>query len=222
MQGSFKRRPRAEVVTEIIERRLVAVIRTDKSDQVLPVCTALMEGGVSCLEVTLTVPNAVELIREVRGRFGEQAIIGAGTVLNADACRSAIRAGAEFVVTPVLRLGLIPIAHELDAPIMAGAYTPTEIWNAHEAGADFVKLFPADKLGPAYVRSILAPLPGLRIVPTGGVDLETAPEFLKSGCVALGAGSSLIKRDMVAASKWDELRSLAQKYVIAIEAVHAQ
>ena len=216
MQTAIKRRSRAEVVTQIIERRIVAVVRTDKPEQVAPVCEALVAGGVTILEVTLTVPNAIELIAQVRKKFDENVLVGAGTVLNADSCRTAIRAGAEFVVTPVLRLGLISVAHELDTPIMVGAYTPTEAWNAHEAGADFVKLFPADKLGPGYVRSLRAPLPSLRIVPTGGVDLQTAGEFLKAGCVALGVGSSLLTREILADSKWSDLTALARKFVEAV------
>ena len=217
MQAGPKKRSRSEVVARIIERRIVAVVRTEKPEHVLPICQALVAGGVTVLEVTLTVPGAIELIAQVRQQFDENVLVGAGTVLNADACRSAIRAGAEFVVTPVLRMGLIAVAHDLDRPIMLGAYTPTEAWNAHEAGADFVKLFPADKLGPGYVRSLRAPLPALRIVPTGGVDLQTAGEFLAAGCVALGVGSSLLTRDILASAKWAELTALAQKFVEGIK-----
>jgi 2-dehydro-3-deoxyphosphogluconate aldolase/(4S)-4-hydroxy-2-oxoglutarate aldolase len=213
MQTGKKRRSRAEVVAQLIERCLIAVVRTDKPEQVKPLCEALVAGGITALEITLTVPNAIELIAQMRQGLAAEVLVGAGTVLNADGCRSAIRAGAEFVVTPVLRPGLIPIAHDLDTPIMVGAYTPTEAWNAHEAGADFVKLFPADKLGPGHVRSLRAPLPALRIVPTGGVDLQTAGEFLKSGCVGLGVGSSLLTREILAASNWSELTVLARKFV---------
>jgi 2-dehydro-3-deoxyphosphogluconate aldolase/(4S)-4-hydroxy-2-oxoglutarate aldolase len=208
-----KQRTRAEVVAQIIERCLIAVIRADKPEQVLPICEALVTGGLTTLEITLTVPNAMDLIREARAKFDQNALVGAGTVLNADGCRTSIQAGAEFVVTPVLRPGLIAVAHDRDTPIMLGAYSPTEAWNAHEAGADFVKLFPADKLGPGYVRSLRAPMPSLRIVPTGGVDLQTAGEFLKAGCVALGVGSALLTRDIMAGSKWGELTSLARKFV---------
>src|SRR5207253_8984337 len=123
--------------------------------------------------------------------------VGAGTVLNADACRTAIGAGAEFVVSPIMKLEILQTAHAADRPVMLGAYTPTEAQAAHEAGADFIKLFPADKLGPAYIRALRAPLPHLRIVPTGGVDLETAVDFLKAGCVALGVGSSLLTSEIL-------------------------
>jgi 2-dehydro-3-deoxyphosphogluconate aldolase/(4S)-4-hydroxy-2-oxoglutarate aldolase len=217
-----KRRTRAEVVAQIIERCLIAVIRADKPEQVLPICDALVGGGLTTLEITLTVPNAIDLIREARAKFDQNVLVGAGTVLNADGCRTAIQVGAEFVVTPVLRPGLIAIAHDRDTPIMLGAYSPTEAWNAQEAGADFVKLFPADKLGPGYVRSLRAPMPTLRIVPTGGVDLQTVGEFLRAGCVALGVGSALLTRDIVAGSKWGELTSLAQKFVEAVTEARKQ
>src|SRR6185503_12227165 len=216
MQTGKKRRSRAEVVAQSIERCLIAVVRTDKPEQVKPLCEALVAGGITALEITLTVPNAIELIAQTRQALPQDVLVGAGTVLNADGCRSAVRAGAEFVVTPVLRPGLISIAHDLDAPIMIGAYTPTEAWNAHEAGADFVKLFPADKLGPGFIRSLRAPLPSLRIVPTGGVDLQTATEFLKAGCVGLGVGSSLLTREILAGAKWPELTTLAAKFVEAV------
>jgi 2-dehydro-3-deoxyphosphogluconate aldolase / (4S)-4-hydroxy-2-oxoglutarate aldolase len=217
-----KRRTRAEVVAQIIERCLIAVIRADKPEQVLPICDALVGGGLTTLEITLTVPNAMDLIREARAKFDQNVLVGAGTVLSADGCRTAIQVGAEFVVTPVLRPGLIAIAHDRDTPIMLGAYSPTEAWNAQEAGADFVKLFPADKLGPGYVRSLRAPMPTLRIVPTGGVDLQTVGEFLRAGCVALGVGSALLTRDIVAGSKWGELTSLAQKFVEAVTEARKQ
>jgi 2-dehydro-3-deoxyphosphogluconate aldolase/(4S)-4-hydroxy-2-oxoglutarate aldolase len=216
MQTGTKKRSRSEVVAQITERCLVAIVRTDKPEQVMPICEALVAGGIKVIEITLTVPNALELIRDLRPKLGADVLLGAGTVLNADGCRTAIRAGAEFVVTPVVRLGLIPVAHDLDVPIMLGAYSPTEAWNAHEAGADFVKLFPADKLGPGFVRSLRAPLPSLRIVPTGGVDLQTATEFLKAGCVALGVGSSLLTREILAGAKWPELTTLAAKFVEAV------
>jgi 2-dehydro-3-deoxyphosphogluconate aldolase / (4S)-4-hydroxy-2-oxoglutarate aldolase len=217
-----KRRTRAEVVAQIIERCLIAVIRADKPEQVLPICEALVAGEITIIEITLTVPNAIDLIREARAKFDQNVLVGAGTVLNADGCRTAIQVGAEFVVTPVLRPGLIAIAHDRDTPIMLGAYSPTEAWNAQEAGADFVKLFPADKLGPGYVRSLRAPMPTLRVVPTGGVDLQTVGEFLRAGCVALGVGSALLTRDIVAGSKWGELTSLAQKFVEAVTEARKQ
>jgi 2-dehydro-3-deoxyphosphogluconate aldolase/(4S)-4-hydroxy-2-oxoglutarate aldolase len=134
-------------------------------------------------------------------------------VLNAAAARAAIDAGAEYVVSPITKLELIDVAHAAGKPVMIGAYTPTEAQLAHEAGADFVKIFPADKLGPGYIKNIRAPLPHLRVVPTGGVDLNTAADFLKAGCAALGVGSSLVSAEILRTGNWAELTRLAGEFV---------
>ncbi len=136
-----------------------------------------------------------------------------GTVLNTETCRDAIAAGAEFVVSPITNLEIIAAAHAVDKPVMLGAYTPTEAQTAYTAGSDFIKIFPADKLGPSYIKAIRAPLPHLRIVPTGGVDLQTAADFLKAGCAALGVGSSLVSAEILRTANWPELTRLARAFV---------
>jgi 2-dehydro-3-deoxyphosphogluconate aldolase/(4S)-4-hydroxy-2-oxoglutarate aldolase len=165
------------------------------------------------------VPQAVAAIRAAAARFGRDALIGAGTVLNAAACGEVIEAGAQFVVSPITRAEIAATARAAGKPVMLGAYTPTEAQAAFEAGADFIKLFPADKLGPAYVRALRGPLPHLRIVPTGGVDLTTAAEFLRAGCVALGVGSSLLSAQILREGNWGELTRLAQEFVRIAAAV---
>ncbi|HMJ66717.1 MAG TPA: bifunctional 4-hydroxy-2-oxoglutarate aldolase/2-dehydro-3-deoxy-phosphogluconate aldolase, partial [Candidatus Binatia bacterium] len=184
---------------------------------VLPICEALLEGGIHALEVTLTVPNALKAIATARDRFGAKVVLGAGTVINAQMCRDAIAAGAEFIVSPIMRPEIVTSAHAMDRPVMLGAYTPTEAQAAHEAGADFIKIFPADRLGAAYIKALLAPLPHLRIVPTGGVDLETAPEFIRAGCVALGVGSSLLKPELIRNGDWKDLSRLAKAYIDVVK-----
>jgi 2-dehydro-3-deoxyphosphogluconate aldolase / (4S)-4-hydroxy-2-oxoglutarate aldolase len=206
-------RSRAETIRLLTDPGLIAVIRANQEEQVLPICEALLAGGIHALEITLTTPNAFAAIRSARAKLSANALIGAGTVLNVESCREAIAAGAEFLVSPICKLEIIAAAHGHGCPVMIGAYTPTEAQLAHEAGADFIKIFPADKLGPAYIKNIRAPLPHLKIVPTGGVDLQTAPEFLKAGCVALGVGSSLISAEIVRTANWPELTHLSQKYV---------
>jgi len=206
-------RSRSEIVSMLTHPGVVAVVRTDKWEQVLPACEALLAGGVSAVEITMTVPNALTVIRDASEQFGARALIGVGTVMNAEQCRAAIVAGAEFVVSPIARLEIIGAAHASDRAVMIGAYTPTEAQLAHEAGADFVKIFPADKLGPGYIKSLLAPLPHLRIVPTGGVDLQTASDFLKAGCAALGVGSSLLSAEILRTSNWTELTRVARAFV---------
>jgi 2-dehydro-3-deoxyphosphogluconate aldolase/(4S)-4-hydroxy-2-oxoglutarate aldolase len=206
-------RGRSEIVRLLTDPGLIAVIRTGNPAQVLPICEALLAGGVHALEITLTVPDALESIRQANVALGTRALIGAGTVLNAASAREVITAGAQFIVSPITRLEIISAAHAHDIPVMIGAYTPTEAQMAHDAGADFIKLFPADKLGPAYVKSLLAPLPHLRIVPTGGVDLATAADLLDAGCAALGVGSSLITQDILRTENWSELTRRARQFV---------
>jgi len=206
-------RSRSEIISLLTKPGIIAVVRTNATEQVLPICEALIAGGVIALEITFTVPNALDAIREASLRFRHQALIGAGTVLNAGACRDAIAAGAEFVVSPITKLEIAEAAHAADKPVMLGAYTPTEAQTAHEAGADFIKIFPADKLGPSYVKALRAPLPHLKIVPTGGVDLNTAADFLKAGCAALGVGGSLLTAEILRTNNWTELTRLAGAYV---------
>lgn len=206
-------RSRSAVSSLLVHPGIIAVVRTDKPEQVPLICKALLEGGVHAIEITFTVPKAVELIREASRTFGERALIGAGTVLNATNCQAALDAGAEFIVSPVTRLELIEVAHAAERPVMLGAYTPTEAWTAQEAGADFIKIFPADQLGPSYIKALRAPMPQLKIVPTGGVDLQTAADFLQAGCVALGVGGSLLTTGILGTDNWPELTRLAGAFV---------
>src|SRR6266478_564715 len=185
-------RSKSEIISMLCTPGIIAVVRAQRQDQVPPLSEALITGGVTAIEITMTTPNAIAAIREAREEIGERALVGVGTVLDAATCRAAIEAGAEFVVTPVCRPELVGIAHAAGRPIMLGAYTPTEAQTAHEAGSDFVKLFPANTLGPEYVKALRAPLPHLRLVPTGGVEVENVADFLKAGCAALGIGSSLV------------------------------
>lgn len=206
-------RDKSEIIARLVDPGLIAVIRTARREDVLPVCEALLEGGVHGLEITMTVPEALKAINEARERFGAKVVLGAGTVINAQMCRDAMSAGAEFIVSPIMRPEIAHAAYAAGRPVMLGAYTPTEAQAAHEAGADFVKIFPADRLGPGYIKAILGPLPHLRIVPTGGVDLETVPEFIKAGCAALGVGSSLLKPELIKNGDWKDLARLAKAYV---------
>lgn len=206
-------RSRSEAVSLLMHPGIIAVIRTSHPEQIPDITQALRQGGVLALEITLTVPQAVEAIRQTARSLGTSCLVGAGSVLHAAQAQEALDAGAEFLVSPAIRPDIISIAHAADRPVMLGAYTPTEAQTVHELGADFVKLFPADQLGPAYVKAIRAPLPHLRIVPTGGVDLVTAPQFIQAGCVALGVGSSLLTKEILAKSDWAELTRLARAYV---------
>jgi 2-dehydro-3-deoxyphosphogluconate aldolase/(4S)-4-hydroxy-2-oxoglutarate aldolase len=214
-------RRKAEIESLLLNPGLVAVVRARSTDQVPPLAEALISNGVLAVEITMSTPNALEAIRRARNEFGARALIGVGTVLTEEVCKAAVGAGAEFVVTPVTRPSFVKIAHDSGVPIMLGAYTPTEAQNAHEAGSDFIKIFPADGLGPSYIRSLRAPLPHLRVVPTGGVDLNTIDDFFKAGCVAVGVGSSLVTKTILETNDWKALGALAAKYAAAARAARS-
>jgi 2-dehydro-3-deoxyphosphogluconate aldolase/(4S)-4-hydroxy-2-oxoglutarate aldolase len=212
-------RTRFETISLLTDPGVIAIVRTQQAGHVLPVCEALLAGGIRAVEITMTVPDALAGLREATGRFGKQAAIGVGTVLSADMAQSAIQVGAQFVVSPVTKVEIVDAAHIMDRPVLLGAYTPTEAQLAWESGADFVKLFPADKAGPDYIKALRGPLPHLRIVPTGGVNLQTAPDFLRAGCAALGVGSALVSEAILREANWAELTRLAKAFVETVRAV---
>ena len=207
---------RQELASRLIDVGIIAVVRLAEPQQALPVAEALIAGGVVAIEITMTVPDALSVITQLSRAIGARGLLGAGTVLDIASCKNAIEAGAAFVVSPIMRPPIAAAAHALDCPVMLGSYTPTEAQMAHEAGADFIKVFPADRLGPSYIKALRAPLPHLRIIPTGGVDLQTAPAFIQAGCVALGVGSALLSPALIANRKWDELSRLASQFVAAL------
>ncbi len=206
-----------DILQRIVGLGIVAIVRADSSDQLVHAAEALLAGGVTTMEVTMTTPNALDVVARVVARFGDEILMGVGSVLDADTAGEAIAAGAEFVVTPVTKPEIIRVCHRHDKPVASGAFTPTEALLGHESGADFIKIFPADVGGPAYIRGLLAPLPMLRIIPTGGVTPETAGEFIRAGCVALGAGSALVSKDILASADWPKLTKRAVQFVRAVQ-----
>ena len=214
-------RSKQQIIEQLLNPGIIAVVRAKRADQVVPLAEALVAGGVIAVEITMTTPNAIAAIREANAKLGDHALIGVGTVLDEATCRAVIGAGAQFVVSPICRRELIPIAQQAGKPIMLGSYTPTEAQLAHEAGADFIKIFPADTLGPKYVKALRAPLPHLKIVPTGGVDLETIGGFFNAGCVAVGAGSALISKAVLDKDDWPTLTRMAVEFVKAARATRA-
>jgi 2-dehydro-3-deoxyphosphogluconate aldolase/(4S)-4-hydroxy-2-oxoglutarate aldolase len=196
----------------------IAVIRLDAEADAQALGEALLEGGVTVLEVTLTSPGALELIRALAELFPDDALVGVGSVLSAEAARSAIEAGASFVVSPVLDEGVIAAAHNADVPAFAGAFSPTELQRAHQLGADFIKVFPADVVGMSYFKSVLAPLPHLRLVPTGGVTLDNAGDWLRAGAAAVGVGSALVDKTAIAERRFGVLTDNARRLMRSIDA----
>lgn len=207
---------KSQTIHRLLNPGVVAVIRADSSAQLMNVADALVKGGAPTMEVTMTTPNALQVISDVRAKFGDAICMGVGTVLDTETARAAILAGAEYVVTPTLNLEVIKLCRRYAKPIIAGAYTPTEALTAWEAGADFIKIFPADQLGPNYIKAIKAPLPQLEIIPTGGVDLNTAGDFIKAGCAAVAAGSSFVSKEILKSQDWPKLIETAKKFVEVI------
>jgi 2-dehydro-3-deoxyphosphogluconate aldolase/(4S)-4-hydroxy-2-oxoglutarate aldolase len=201
----------SESLARLLDPGIIPVIRADSSEHIMAACEALIAGGITTLEITMTTPNALACISEAACRFAPRAITGAGSVTTPEMCHATIQAGARFVVTPIMRPEIVPVARAAGCPVVQGAFTPTEAQLAYEAGADFVKIFPAE--GPAFIKAILAPLPHLKIIPTSGVTLQSAPEFLAVGCVALGVGSHLVSPEILRGQKWSELTLLAAEFV---------
>jgi 2-dehydro-3-deoxyphosphogluconate aldolase/(4S)-4-hydroxy-2-oxoglutarate aldolase len=208
--------PHFDILSRLIESKLVAVVRLDSGEQLVHVAEALKAGGISVIEFTASTPGAIDMIKEAASRFGDEVLMGAGTVLDPETARAAILAGAEFIVTPTLNLATIKLCHRYGKPIVPGALTPTEILTAWEAGADMVKVFPASAMGPGYLKAALAPLPQVRLVPTGGVSADNAAEYLKMGAAALGVGGKLVDRAAVARGDWAAITDEARKLVNAV------
>jgi 2-dehydro-3-deoxyphosphogluconate aldolase / (4S)-4-hydroxy-2-oxoglutarate aldolase len=204
---------RHATLDRLIQTGVVAVIRADSGQQLVEVCRALGRGGVQACEITMTTPGALEAIAAASKELGDDALIGAGSVFDAATARAAILAGARFVFSPILDRETIEIAHSYECVAVPGALSPSEIFAAWNAGADVVKVFPANHFGPQYFRDVHGPMPQVKLTPTGGVDLTTAADWIKAGAVAVGVGSAMVKKDILAGSKWDELSALAKQYV---------
>lgn len=204
---------RLQITQNLYQTGIIAVIRAEQADNLLPAAQALLEGGVAFIEFTLTTPGALEVIRETARELSGRACIGAGTVLDAETARAAILAGAQFVVSPALDEDTIRLCRAYDVLVIPGAFTPTEVLKAWKSGADLVKIFPAGVGGPGMIKDLKGPFPQIKLVPSGGVDFQTAGEFIRSGAYALGAGSSLVSSRMIAAGDFGQIRENARRYI---------
>jgi 2-dehydro-3-deoxyphosphogluconate aldolase / (4S)-4-hydroxy-2-oxoglutarate aldolase len=200
-------------LNRVLDRMIVAVIRAESPDLLVDVAEALVAGGVEVMEVTFTVPRATNVLERVADKLGDRILLGAGTVLDSETARAAILAGAEFIVAPSVNLEVIQLCRRYSKLVMPGALTPTEVVSAWQAGADIVKIFPSELTGPKYLKALHAPLPQVRLMPTGGVNLDTATEYLKAGACALGIGGSLVEPQAVARGDFKKIESLARQYV---------
>ena len=208
---------KTEKLTLIRNTGVIAIMRAQSSDQLIAAADAIKAGGVSVIEITMTTPGALRVIEEAAQRYGDEVLFGAGSVLDAETARAAILAGAGFIVAPTLDLEVIGLGNRYGIPVAPGCYTPTEMLAAWQAGADLIKLFPADVGGPSLVKAILAPLPQLAIVPVGGVTLDNAAEFIKKGAAALGVGSSLVSQKLLDAGDMAELTRRAGAFIEAVK-----
>mgnify|MGYP000870028970 FL=1 len=204
---------------QIVQTGVVAVIRADGPQELMDISLALNNGGVKALEITMTSPGAIDTIREVTQKIGDTAIIGVGSVLDPETARMAILAGAEFVGSPVFKPDIVALCRRYNKICVPGAFTPTEILTAWEAGADVVKIFPATKLGPEFIKDLKGPLPQIQVTPTGGVNLENVGNFIKAGASFVGVGGALVDKKLVAEKDWDGLSALARSFIKAVELV---
>ena len=192
------------------------MVRTTESDRVTAIAEALLEGGLSAIEITTTVPGAVDVLRTLAGALGSRALLGAGTVLDLETARRVIDAGARFVVSPIFRRGMLELCHDADVAVVTGCFSPTEIVEAWEAGADFVKVFPAAVLGPSYFQELRGPFPHLPIMPTGGVTLDNVADWINAGAVAIGVGSALLDTQAIAGGHYGVLTARASAFLSAV------
>jgi 2-dehydro-3-deoxyphosphogluconate aldolase / (4S)-4-hydroxy-2-oxoglutarate aldolase len=215
------KRSRKDITAFIEDCGVVAIIRVQDPDTVRGVVDALAEGGVRALEVTMTVPRAIELIAELAPTLPREFLFGAGTILDAETARRAIAAGAEFLVSPIFRPEVIATGHQSDVPVMPGCFSPTEIYSAWEAGADIIKVFPATSVGPGYLKDIRGPLPQVKLMPTGGVSIDNVGDWLRAGAVAVGVGSSLLDTKAISARNYRPIVENARRIVANVRAARA-
>jgi 2-dehydro-3-deoxyphosphogluconate aldolase/(4S)-4-hydroxy-2-oxoglutarate aldolase len=212
-----------DTLKRIAETGIVPVVRAASGEEALAVVDAIRAGGIDVIELTMTVPGAVEVIRELARRYGNDVLIGAGTVLDAETARACMLAGARFVVSPIVDAGTIGCCRTYGVPAMAGALTPTEVVQAWRAGADIVKVFPCSAVGGAsYIRALKAPLPQIPLMPTGGVSLATVGDFIQAGSAAVGAGADLVDVARIRAGEPGAVTEKARQYVAAVAAARAK
>ena len=206
-----------EILNYLLSEKIIAIVRLDSGEKLVKVAEALKGGGISVIEFTCSTPGTLDMLKESSARFGQDVLLGAGTVFDPETARAAILVGAEFIVTPTVNLETIAMCKRYGKPVVAGALTPTEILTVWEAGTDLIKVFPASNIGgPDYIKAVLAPLPQLRLVPTGGVSADNAAQYLKMGAAAVAVGGNLVDKKAVANGDWVAISAEAQRLVAAV------
>lgn len=209
--------PREEALKVILDVGVVAIVRLDSSEQLLAVAEAIQAGGIRAIEFTMTTPGALDMLQEASRRLSEHTVLGAGTVLDAETARAVILAGAKFVVSPNLNLDVIAMARRYSVAVIPGAFTPTEVVTAWQAGADVVKIFPACVGGPDLIKALRGPLPQVKMIPTGGVNLSTAADFIKAGSAALAVGGNLVSKEAIKKGDFAAITTVAKQYVDIVQ-----
>ena len=212
-----------EILSQIKETGLIPIIRVASKDVAFKVAEAFLEGGLNVIEVTFSVPNAVDVVRSLTEKYGDDVIIGTGTVLDTETARAAILAGSEFIVSPIFSRELIEISRRYARPCFPGAVTPTEILNAYQWGADAVKVFPASSFGGAsYIKNVRGPLPQIPLIPTGGVNLDTAEAFIKAGVFALGVGGAITDKKAISEGRYDVITENVKKFQAIVKKARSE
>lgn len=207
---------KGKIMNLLNETKIISIIRAESSEELLNAAKALKEGGIKFIEVTMTTPGALNAIEEFCGKM-EDVIIGVGSVLDSETARISILKGAEFIVTPTLNFDVIKMCKRYSKVVIPGAFTPTEIINAWDSGADFVKVFPASVGGPSYIKAIKAPLPQVNLIPVGGVNIDNVSDFIKAGSSAVAVGSQLVKKEFLKEKKFEAIKNLAKEFVERIK-----
>lgn len=208
-----------ELLNRYLDSGIMAILRADDPENIIPALEVLSANGIDTIEISLVVPGAVEIIKEVHATMGDKILLGAGTVLDASSARAAILAGADFVISPLLSLDVIRIARRYGKMTFAGAYTASEAMSAYEHGSDAVKIFPSMPTGPDYIKAIHAPLPQIPLIPVGGVSLDNMEAFMKAGCVAVAASSSLVSGEMIKKGRLDAIAENATRWVAEMKRI---
>lgn len=214
---------KATILKNILDIGIVPIVRASSAEAALAAVDAVYEGGIRAVEITMTVPGAIQALETVANKLGDKITLGAGTVLDPETCRACFLAGAQFIVTPALKVATIEMARRYSKPIMPGALTPTEIVTAWEAGADFVKVFPCGNMGgPKYIKALKGPLPHVEMIPTGGVNLDTAGDFLKAGAAAVAVGGELVDAKSLKEKTYGVIVERSKQYLAAIAKARAE
>ncbi|MBN2218393.1 MAG: bifunctional 4-hydroxy-2-oxoglutarate aldolase/2-dehydro-3-deoxy-phosphogluconate aldolase [Pirellulales bacterium] len=212
----------SNVIDRVFRTGIVSILRAPNSEGLVDVAEALLAGGVDIIEVTFTVPGAPRVLEQVAGRLGSRVVLGAGSILDTETARIAMLSGAQFIVAPTVNLEVIQMCRRYGVPVMPGAMTPTEVLTAWQSGADVVKVFPSEVTGPAHIKAIHGPLPQIPLMPTGGVNLKTAADFLRAGAVALGAGGALAPAGAISSGDFETIEETARQFVEVIAKTRAE